>query len=283
MDDNKFLSKIDSLVDFFNSEFQTKLGKRLETVMIVGSYAQGKLSLDRPDINYVIIWKERGTADDYLELGKILADSIQKFLEDFVVRPEFRPYKFSYPAKRKDKEVFVNISCLNYFDKHNNFFIPDFVLDGFYQTRKIIFGYDVLANIDITVTKKSVVKNAIAKLSSHKVQLDRIPLVYNINKDSDLIFNESLDHGKNLAYFGVELLMTDKQIRDKEYLTIINDKQKLKEFYSRCCPPALASINTILNSRNNYEKWKNDKIKAIEVYKAAFLLHNLLQDVATLK
>src|SRR3989304_7546957 len=277
MNDKNVHSKIEDLTKFLSEEINSKLGKRVHSLMYVGSYAKGKISKSRPDINYVLIWEVRGTADDYLTLGKILTEATSKFLKHFVIRPEFRPFKFGYPIQRKMYEVFINISCLNSVDNNQKFFLPDYVLDGFKHSRKMIFGTDVFGNMEFNVTKQGLLAGAMQKLASHKIQLDRIPLVYNLDKDIDLVFNESLDHGKNLAYFGVEVAMSEEEIKKKDYLTVIEDKSRLLEFYEQGFPPpATAALKIILDSRDHYREWKNDWGHAVEVYKAAFMLHGLL-------
>lgn len=277
MTETKLRARIGELTDYLNTEIQARLGDRIETVMYLGSYALGRVSLARPDINYVLIWKERATADDYLTLGEILSKAIHKFLDYFVVRPEFRPFKFGYPAERGKQDVFVNISCLNMADQANNFFLPEYVLDGFKHSRKMVFGSDIFAEMEFQVTKQSILNSAMQKLASHKIQLDRVPLVYDIETDIDLIFNESLDHGKNLAYFGVEVVMSDEQIRAKEYLPIIGDKRELLEFYRQHFPkPTISALETLLDSRDNFTRWKTDRKRTFDVYKAAFLLHGVL-------
>lgn len=275
MNDHEFRLAIDKLTTLLNSQMQSRLGDRIETLMYLGSYAQGRISLDRPDINYVLIWKNRGTSDDYLTLGEILSEAISEFLDRFVVRPEFRPYKFSYPVARKERDVFVNISCFDMADKDRKFFLPEYVLDGFKHSRKMLYGTDVFADMEFEVTKQSILESAMRKLASHKIQLDRVPLTYDIERDFDLIFNESLDHGKNVAYFGVEVAMTDDQIRSKEYLEVIGDKRKLMQFYERhYSEDAGSALRTVLESRDHYKMWKNERQRAVDVYRAAFLLHN---------
>ena len=49
---------VDKLVGFINQEIKKRLGKKLESVYLVGSYTQGKISSSRPDINWLLIHKE---------------------------------------------------------------------------------------------------------------------------------------------------------------------------------------------------------------------------------
>lgn len=271
---------IDRLVTFINREIEERLGKKLESLYLVGSYAQGKISPSRPDINWLLIHKEPVEDESRWKLGEILTEAIDKFIEDFVVRPELRPFKFSYPIK-KGEEVFVNLSIVSSASsadefKKKNSFIPEYVFEGFKSGRKLVYGKDVLKNIDFQVSKKAIQADAVGKIVSHKIQLDRIPLAYHLKKDGDLILNESLSHGKNLLYFGVELLMSDQEIREKKFLEIFHDNEKMLELYKNRFPEAVDLVRKILEAKDHFEKWKSDPKKAKEIYLAASGFSSLL-------
>ena len=272
--------KINELVDFINFEIKNKLGNDLEAVYLVGSYTQGKVSASRPDINWLLVHKEPVEDESRWTLGEILTRAIDKFINIFVVRPELRPFKFSYPLKR-GKEVFVNLSIVSGTSssdefKRKNSFIPEYVFEGFKSTRKLVFGKDVLKNIDFQVSKKAIQAGATRKIISHKIQLDRIPLAYHLKRDVDLVLNESLSHGKNLLYFGVELLMSDKELKEKKFLEVFHDKNKLLRLYQSRFPEAVALAKEILEAKDHFEKWKCDPKKAKKVYLVASDLSNLL-------
>lgn len=261
---------IDKLVGFINQEIENNLGRRLESVYLVGSYAKGKVSLSRPDINWLLIHKEPVQDDSRWKLGQILTRAIDTFVNDFIVRPEPRPFKFSYPIKKGD-EVFVNISIVSAAAspeefKRKNSFIPEYVFEGFKKSRKLIFGKDILGDIDFKVSRETIQATAIEKIVSHKVQLDRIPLTYHLNRDIDLIFNESLSHGKNLLYFGVELLMSDEELKEKKFLEVFDDKNKFIELYKARMPEVIDFVQKILEAKEHYKEWKSDKDKAKEIY-----------------
>lgn len=271
---------IDRLVTFINQEIKNNLGNGLESIYLVGSYAKGKISLSRPDINWLLIHKEPIEDDSRWKLGEILTETIDKFIGDFVVRPELRPFKFSHPIK-KGKAVFVNLSIVssasspNEFKKKNSF-IPEYVFEGFKASRKLVFGKDVLKNIDFQVSKKAIQAGAMGKIISHKVQLDRIPLAYHLKRDVDLVFNESLSHGKNLLYFGVELLMSDKELKEKRFFEIFHDNEQLLKLYKTRFPEATDLVKKILEAKDHFEKWKSDPKKAKEIYLATSRFLNLL-------
>jgi len=150
--------KIDELVNFLNTEIKKVLGDRLDSAYIVGSYTRGNISLTRPDINWLLIHKNPIQDDTRWKLGEILTNTIDHFIDDFVVRPEPRPFKFSYPVKRGD-EIFVNFSIVTNASsseefKRKNFFLPEYVFEGYKASANLIFGKDILKEIDFKVTKK---------------------------------------------------------------------------------------------------------------------------------
>jgi len=272
---------IDKLVNFINQGVKDNLGDRLESIYLVGSYTKGKISLSRPDINWLLVHKEPVQDESRWELGQVLTDAIDVFINDFVVRPEPRPFKFSYPIRRGMDEVFVNMSIVSSatssdeFKTKNNF-IPEYVLEGYKQTRKLVFGKDILENIDFKVSREIIHRDAVEKIISHKVQLDRIPLAYHLDRDIDLIFNESLSHGKNLLYFGVELLMSEEELKEKKFLEIFDNKDNFLEFYKKRLPKTINSVQKILEAKEHYSEWKSNKERAREIYLIASNFSNIL-------
>jgi len=265
--------RIDELVTFINEEIKKKLGKKLDSAYLVGSYAQGKSSQSRPDINWLLIHKDPVEDESRWILGEILTDAIDKFLSYFTVRPELRPFKFSYPLKRGE-DVFVNLSIVTNAPtpeefKKKNRFIPEYVFEGFKSSRKLFYGRDILGELTFLVDKQSILTSAIEKIIDHKIQLDRVPLVYHLRKDIDLVFNEALTHGKNLVYFGVELVMSNKELKEKRFLEYFQDKERLIGIYQERLPEAFNLVRDIFEARDNYESWKTDKEKAKKIYLTA--------------
>lgn len=272
MTKNEIRQKIDEMVDYLVGELKRKLGYRLESVTLTGSYAIGKVSEERPDINMILFFKGVMLPDDSVELGRILNGTIEKFKGDFGVRLEFRPFRFVYPRYKKEPEVFVNPLILNMAEKDLEFpfNIPHYILAGMAGMRKVVFGTDVLASVDLEVTKGRIIGGAFRVLPLGKLQLDRAPIAYDVDKESDLLFSEALSIGKLTSYDGVEIAMSDDEIKQKKYMGIITDKSKLINFYrERYDAEAAEFISVILQARDNCRTWKNDPDKAIIVYRAA--------------
>jgi len=270
---------LQALVAFFNEEISHGLKNRLTSLYLIGSYASGNVSLSRPDINWLLIHQKPISDESRWILGEIITSAIDKFLNDIVICPELRPFKFSYPLKRGPL-VFVNFSIVTSSEdeqefKRINFFIPEYVFAGFKAGRKLIFGEDLLSKFNFSVTSDVIHKDAPEKISSHKIQLDRVPLAYHMERDVDLIYNESLSHGKNLLYFGVELVMSEEELRNNDFLSYYRS-DRLIDFYRNRFPEASDIAQQLLESKENFDEWKKDKNKAKQVYLAASKLCDLL-------
>ena len=93
-----------------------------------------------------------------------------------------------------------------------------------------------------------------------------------MKNDVDLIFNESLSHGKNLVYFGIELLMTERELKNKEYLNIYGSSKKILDYYEKRFPEAYNCVKNILSSKEHYDEWKNEykRTKSLYLYTEKF-------------
>jgi len=107
------LAVVQDVEEWINHQLISKLGDTLQSIYLVGSYPSGKVSLNRPDINWLLVWKGFVSGIDLWTLGEILTSTIEKFRQGVVIRPEFRPFKFSYPIERGKDECFVNITVVS--------------------------------------------------------------------------------------------------------------------------------------------------------------------------
>lgn len=272
---------VDDLVKFINENIAQKLSDKLAAVYLVGSYPMGIISQTRPDINWLLVWKDMVTGEERWTLGNILTKAVNEFEDRFTVRPEFRPFKFSYPIRKTKYDVFVNLSNAYMASETEDFrtrnkHTPDYVFAGYKNSRLLILGEDILARMEFEVSSVDIIETGRQKLSSHKVQLDRIPLTYHQEQEADLIFNEALSHGKNLMYFGVEMLMTDAELRQNLFLDMFNNEAQMQNFYNQRLPEASEYIKNIIESKKNYPTWKYDFARAKNVYLAAYNFANLL-------
>ena len=273
------LAVIQDVEEWINHQLISKLGDTLQSIYLVGSYPSGKVSLNRPDINWLLVWKGFVSGSDLWTLGEVLTSTIEKFREKVVIRPEFRPFKFSYPIERGKDECFVNITVVSGaattedFKKKNSF-VPEYVFSGFKDSRKLIWGEDLLENMKFEVTEEEIKRGAMQKIMSHKVQLDRVLLVYHNGRDLDLIFNESLSHGKNLLYFAMEMTMTDEELKSNKHITLFHDKEGLLKLIKERFPVVLGEAETILDGKENYQLWKTQRNQVKKLHLASFNLAN---------
>ena len=60
--------QVDNIISSFQQIVLDKLSKRLKSLYIVGSYTFGKISNDRPDINFLLIFDKFTSPQDYLTI-----------------------------------------------------------------------------------------------------------------------------------------------------------------------------------------------------------------------
>jgi hypothetical protein len=154
--------------------------------------------------------------------------------------------------------------------------IPDYIFSGFKNTRKLVKGEDILAKIEFEVSIIDIIETAKVQIEEHKVQLDKVPLTYHLKHESDLIYNEALVHGKALLYLGVEMLMTDLELRQNQFLDFFNDSTLVNNFFADRFPEATDYVQTISEYKAKYPQWKYEKMRAKEIYLASYNLAILL-------
>lgn len=271
--------ELDKMLNELFGGLRKQMGKNLKGITLTGSYATGKFSPSRPDINFFLLLGPNPPAETYLVLGKVLTWLIEKYDGKFVIRPEFRPFKYPYPIAKKGLEVFINplLADLAEKDADPPFGISVPVLHGMSAVRKVVFGPDFLGELDLTFGKEIVIKSALRDLSIFKLQLIRAPSTYNLNKDYNLLFNESLICGKMTIGWGVEVASSDKELKSGAHLEYIKDRKKTIDYYRKHYDKKAAkSIEVIFEARDKYNSWKKDKKKAFLVFTEAY---NLLSAV----
>lgn len=278
METQELKKNLDDMLDHLFLELRKRLESSLRGIALTGSYTTGKFSSSRPDINF-FLFLEGPSAQTYLALGEVFTDLIRKYEGTFVIRPEFRPFKFPYPVAQKGVEVFINplIADLAEKDLDHPFGISKPVLHGTQQMRKVIFGPDILGSLDLSFGKKEVIEAALRDLAIFKLQLIRAPSTYVLDEDISLLFNEALIVGKMTIGWGVEVCSSDKELRDGDHLKYLKDRKKTMEFYRKnVSPEAANSVKTILEARDKYGEWKNDKEKAYLVFTESYNLLNVV-------
>ncbi len=279
MNQNELKTKIDKAVNDLISQLKEQVSDKIECLALTGSYAINKMSLDKPDVNIFLCLNEKASADTYIKIGEILTDLVNKYSDYFSIKPEFRPFKFPSPFVKKEPEVLMNLNICSILDKEGEFpfGVPKSVLIGFLNMQKVVYGKDVLGSLNLNFDKEYIIKVAFRDLPIMRIQLKNAPLAYNLKKDLSLLMNESIVNGKTTAYLGVELALTDEELKNNQALEFIQDKEKMVSFFEKRYSPKTADfVKEILEARKNFNSWKNDKEKVYQTFKAA---HNLAEDV----
>lgn len=274
-------NKIKSMVDDLNDKLIRNIGDEIETLTIVGSYAFGKMSESHPDINLFLCLNEHADAMTYIKLSNVLAEIIKEYASSFVVRPDYRPFKFPYPFLKGKEEVFVNLIIVNIKDKDGDFpfGLPKHFLNGIKQARKVVYGNDILGKMDFDFDRDYLLMAGVLYLNIFKFQLLRAPISYDLDKDFHLVFNECLTNGKMIAYLGIEIALTDEEIKNKEYMNYIFNKENMVKFYEqKYNNKASKAVELILEGRKEYNVWKKDKDRAREMFTASYDLCNMIDE-----
>ena len=263
----------------FTDLCKEKLGARLESLYVTGSYAFNKISLERPDINFLLILKGRTTPDDYLKQGEICRQLIDTFKEQCSVRIEFRPFRFLYPKVRKDFDVFVNpiLTSVDEIREMGCIFTKWFT-EGLKNSNRLLFGNDFLATLEVgEITVQDLIRGAMFDLPFFILPLTRAPAQYD-ESETDLLFNEALVNGKMLSYLGIELALTEEELKQKAFVKYIENKETIVQFYAERYGTEVGElVKTIYEAREKYLQYKNDPAKAKELFEAALQLGGAVQ------
>ncbi|MFH0987147.1 MAG: hypothetical protein V1911_03835, partial [Candidatus Micrarchaeota archaeon] len=250
------------------------LGKRLESFYIFGSYAFGKVSLDRPDINLLFIFKEKAGPKDFLKIGELCRETADKFQDKCSVRFEFRPFRYLYPKVKREYDIFINPAITDMASiQATGVVFQKWFTEGLKNANKLVHGSDVLKTIKVgDVTTEDLMKFGMMDLLFFQLPLERAPAQYG-KSESEFLLNESLCNAKNIAYLGIEMAMTDGELKQKKYVEYIQDKQKMIDFYKERYGAELSKkVAKVLDARDNYIKYKNSRAKAEEIFGIALEL-----------
>jgi hypothetical protein len=293
MNEAQLKQKIDEMVNEIVDNVASKLGTYIESITLSGSYATGKMSLERPNINILVFVKPEPPATLYLETGRILYSAGKKYSEFFRFRIDPFPFRFIYPIGNSDLEVSVNLNFYEIADKdlimwmtpdkkiRAPFGAPEPVIQSFKAMRKVVFGTDVLGNMEFHVTHQDILLNVLREFPTYRLQLTRAPMTYNIDKDYELLATEAIQIGKSCLNSAAAVLLDQESIEQGKHLELFDDKKKLLEFLQQNGSPNLAKwAEIILNARDNFLEVKNDKKKVLELYDAAYNVLNIIFGMA---
>jgi predicted nucleotidyltransferase len=252
-----------------------KLG--VSGIGITGSYARGDYSTSRPDINFAV-FADKHTPKLQLTIGSLLSDLNSKYSNHVNLHPEYHPERFTYPWGRDSNktDLFFKIAIFQLKDKNSPmpFGRPGFVVEGHKLSMKLKHGKNHFEDIEITSDNRQVLKGVNYVLPQWNKKIKLTPLSYNLNKDVDLFFNESMIWGKLAIqqYAWVQGIKNGldytKNEHRKQIFENIHEKERLPDFID---VPENESglIKLVLDGRNNYSEWRFSKEKAESIYAAS--------------
>jgi|SRR3989344_1424644 len=251
--------------------------KGVRGVGVTGSYARGDYSSSRPDVNFAIFAQEE-TPQLMLEIGQIISGLNSKYSHLVNLRPEYHPDRFVFPWGRDTEKIdlFFKIAVFGLENKDSPmpFGRPGFVIEGHKLSIKIWHGENCFHDVKISSSNEEVIKGNNHVLSQWVKNSKLTPLSYNLSRDTDLFFNESLIWGKlaiqQFAWIqGIKNGLDYAKAKDRaEIFDKVHHKEKLRSFLN--LPPSEKNlVNLILDARLNYDKWKNDPKLAEKIYLAS--------------
>jgi hypothetical protein len=268
------------VADACQNSIIVQLSERLESLYSVGSYAFGKIALDKPDLNCLLILKGYASPKDYLAIGKICRNLMDDFKDKCSVRVEFRPFRYIYSGPTDLYEIFLNpIITSTQEIASRGFIFTKWFTQGLKESNRLLHGRDFLTSITVSdISRGDLVQGALFDLPFFTIPLTRAPAQYG-NDESELLFNEALTNGKNMCYLGLEIAMTEQELKARDYLKYIKDKGTISGFYKeRYGDEAGQLVAKIFDAREHYLEYRKDRAKAEEIFSTALRIANLLQE-----
>ena len=278
------MTEIEKLVErvasYFKKQVKNELSSRLASFYVVGSYAFGKISKQRPDINFLLIFDKFTTPDDYLIVGEICRALEKEFKNEVTIKIEFRPFRYIRPRYNNKVEVSVNpiIISVGEIKAMRGIIFNKWFTNGLKSTSRLIFGKDFLKTLkDQKISKEDIKKGAGFDLTFFSLPLSRAPAQY-WKDELNLLLNESLTNAKNIAFFGIEAAMSEEELNRKAYIEYLKNKDKIVGFYQKRYGGKEAQmVKRVLEVRDQYLKYKNNPLVAKEMFSIALQLSNIVR------
>jgi len=271
---------VSSIAASFEKNIKARLSKRLKSFYIVGSFAFGKVSKQRPDINFLLIFDKFTTPEDYLAIGEICKDLENEYSNEVTIKIEFRPFRYIKPRYKNDLEVSINpiIVSTGEIRGMDGVIFNKWFTEGLKNANKLLLGEDLLEAMKVgDITKKDLIKGAMFDLMFFTIPVSRAPAQYT-KAETNLLLNESLVNAKNIAYLGIEAAMTDKELKRKDYLKYMKNKESIVSFYKeRYGKDAERMVKRVFQVRSQYQFFKNDAKVAKELFSIALNLANIVR------
>jgi hypothetical protein len=275
-DDKRML--VDEVFMSFTDFCRKELGARIESLYSVGSYAFGKISIERPDLNFLIVLKQDAVPQDYLALGHVCQRMSNVFQGKCGIRVEFRPFRYIYPKTRADYDIFLNPIVTSVGEvRARGVIFNKYFTHGMKGANKLIAGADFLSELHVSkLTRQDIIQGALFDLPFLTIPLTRAPAQYDEN-EYDLLFNEALKSGQETCSVGLEVAMSDSELEKQEFLKYIENKEMIPEFYrTRYGEGAADIVAKIYDAREHYLEYKGDKKRAEEMFGYALQISGIV-------
>lgn len=264
----------------FEKRVKSKLSSRLKSFYIVGSYAFGKISEQRPDLNFLLIFDGYTSPENYLTVGEICRNIEKEFSNKATIKIEFRPFRYIKPRHANDFEVSINpiLVSTGEIKGMGGVIFNKWFTEGLKSANKLLHGKDFLKSLKVgDITKKDLVKGAMFDLMFFSIPVSRAPAQYT-KDETNLLLNESLVNAKNMAYLGIEVAMTDKELKEKDYLKYLKNKETIASFYEERYGKDIGKmVKRIFQVRDQYQTLKNDPKVGEEMFSIALNLANIVR------
>ena len=270
---------VDQVFQHFAQEIKQKFSGQLEAFYVVGSFALGKMSLERPDINFVIIL-DGIDPEDHILLGRVFQDAVAKFAGTVGIRSYFSPVRFIYPEKKEAYEIFVSAVMLD--SKKQDLSLPfgitRWVLEGFIQSRRLLDGQDILGQAQLPpVNRINLLERSLIDLEFYRLPLEKAPVQYQAD-ELDLLLGESVILGKSIVFIGVEVAMTEAELQQRAYLNFFQDVALFDKFYrDRYGAEAAGHVRVIMAARADFSRYKKNPEKIMAVYESVMRLIEMVE------
>jgi len=283
MEKENFKLKIDEFLEDLTNTLKKEISYCLDSIILVGSYTIGKISLERPNVNILIFLNDKIKSEGYLKIGDIFYKTGDKYKDYFSIKIDALPFRFGIPNIRKEPQLVLTPNLLLISEKGINppFGIPKNVLEGMASTSKAIFGHNHLSDIDLTYSKREFLQSAFYDIGVlFRNFLTRAPLSYPLENNIDLLAHESVELGKVALYWGTEVFLEEEEIKAGKHIEMIKNSDSMIDFYNKIDKDFAKSAEIILEARKHFREYKKDKEKTFLLYNAAFIaIHKVFYEI----
>lgn len=271
------MQTIDNFVSTLSKQIWEELNKKgLKGLGISGSYARGDYSKSRPDVNFALFLEEE-TPEVTLTLGKVVSNLNTNFSSELNLCSDYHPERFIYPFghDKTKPDIFFKIAIFSIKEKDlpMPFGRPGYVLEGHKLSIKMLYGENYFKDMVVTSNNDQVLKGVLYTLPQWQKQSKLAPLAYNLEKDTDLFFNEAMIWGKIIIqqYAWIQGLKSGLDYSRSEDRAVvfskIHNKEELRAFIE--LPENLKKkLNLILDARLNFLQMRDDRAMAETLYLA---------------